>query len=500
VRFTLLAILVLLAACEEPEPFETRVKIIVDVENDPLADAASISVLLRLADGTVVEDSRNIEGRELRLEGLSPSDIVSLEVEVRDSDNAIVGLGRSHTFELGPGGLQAAIFVGKADAISRVSPSLTRARTFARGVQVPGGPIVVVGGGNNEDETIAPVDFIGWFATEPVTALAGAELPRIGHGVAYVPEGNGDWSGQVAVFGGTFGAGDDTLDGGWENAASSVALIEPSTGSVDEDATPLNFGYMDFRTLTTTEGLFALIGGYNQAGEDDLPYTDHIVLVDPASGEQIDGPAMPGGTNREQHAAVAFEAQGNDYVLVSGGYIQNGGHLTRDLLWSGRQSDAPVILTRTDNPARARHQATDLGTGQVLISGGTTGMTSVFDDGEPVNTAEIFDPGMNGGTFEPLTATLNEARQRHTAARIPGGRVLICGGQGADGAAVRSCEIFSIDTRRFELFESAVSPGGPGMTAIPSPDGRVFFVGGATDVGPTDALHVYTPPRWQDGT
>ncbi len=249
----------------------------------------------------------------------------------------------------------------------------------------------------------------------------------------------------------------------------------------------------------------ALLGGFfhdlgdDPGPEDDsFPYNPKAVLVDPADGTQIKGPEMPSGTNREQHAAVAFEAQGEPFVLINGGYVDGGGgYLTRDVLWSGREGDDPVLLTRPAKVERARHQATDLGTGQVLITGGAGGMANVQSEGTPLATAEIFDPALDGGTFEEVAVPMMEARQRHIAARIPGGRVLICGGQGIDGVALTSCEVFGIDTRRFDAFPSSVSPGGPGMTAIPTDDGRIFFVGGATDLGPTDALHVYTPPRWQ---
>jgi hypothetical protein len=491
-----LLLLLLLPACEEPQPFETRIVLIVDPDNDPLADAATITVRLRLVDGSVVEDSRAIEGTEFRLEGLERGDVDSLEVEVRGGDNAISGLGRSQAFELGPEGVQAAVFVGAADAISRVPRSLTEARTYARGAWIPGGRVVVVGGGDNVDETIGAVEFVGWDPKDPMVAVGGADLPRIGHGVAYVPEGEGAWGGRVAVFGGTFGAGDDTLNGGWQNAAASISLIDPASGTVERDVAPLDRGYMDFRTVVTADGLIALIGGYGQVGETELPYTDRVVLLDPALGEQVEGPAMPAGSNREQHAAVAFEAQGNDFVLVTGGYIDGAGRVTRDLLWSGRASDAPVLLTRTDDPDRSRHQATDLGTGQILITGGAAGMTGVFDDGQSLDTAELFDPALDGGTFTPVASAMADARQRHVAARIPGGRVLVCGGLGDGGAALTTCEVFTLDTGLFTPFPSSVNPGGPGMTAVPADDGRVFLFGGATGLGPSDALHVYTPPRW----
>ena len=196
-----------------------------------------------------------------------------------------------------------------------------------------------------------------------------------------------------------------------------------------------------------------------------------------------------------------FEADGLDFVYVAAGFqaIVPAQYQTRDLLWSGNPGDAPVAVTRVGVPDRARHTATDMGNGRVLVAGGAGGMTSEVDVGESLDSAEVFIPGNGTGTYEVVAGGMTTARQRHVAFAIPDDRILICGGQGSSGGPHTSCEVFDVEGQRFDpLPDVTVSPGGPGMTAVPFPDGRVFLFGGATDLGPTDAMHIYTPPRWQD--
>jgi hypothetical protein len=98
------------------------------------------------------------------------------------------------------------------------------------------------------------------------------------------------------------------------------------------------------------------------------------------------------------------------------------------IAWSDQVS-FPAILdpswTSTTNnlvAGRARHTATVLNNGTVLLVGGVdVNGTSILD-------AEIFTPdGMGNGTFSP-TVALNTARVGHTATKLSDGRVLIAGG------------------------------------------------------------------------
>lgn len=85
------------------------------------------------------------------------------------------------------------------------------------------------------------------------------------------------------------------------------------------------------------------------------------------------------------------------------------------------------------NTARDLHTATLLPGGRVLVAGGQG------PNGLPVASAERFDPAT--GTWS-ATGSLNSARAAHTATLLPGGRVLVAGGFGSSGL-LASAELFS---------------------------------------------------------
>jgi hypothetical protein len=171
---------------------------------------------------------------------------------------------------------------------------------------------------------------------------------------------------------------------------------------------------------------------------------------------------------------------------------------------------------------RAEARAVLLGTGEVLLVGGAPAI-----QGTPVLSAEIYNP--SAGTFMPLepthlsdatqivllndgralvvgssgtdlfdpstqhftsTGTMTVARSKFGGALLPGGRVLIAGGQagGGWGTRVSSTQIYDPQTGRF-------SPG-PNLNenrfklskaVVSLKDGRVLIAGGA------DRPEVYDP-------
>jgi N-acetylneuraminic acid mutarotase len=73
-----------------------------------------------------------------------------------------------------------------------------------------------------------------------------------------------------------------------------------------------------------------------------------------------------------------------------------------------------------------------LGNGEVLVSGGSDGVS-------PVNTAQIFNP--TSGTWRP-TGSMTTRRAGHIAVPLGDGRVLVAGGQTTGSALLSSAEIF----------------------------------------------------------
>src|SRR5205823_7977667 len=105
--------------------------------------------------------------------------------------------------------------------------------------------------------------------------------------------------------------------------------------------------------------------------------------------------------------------------------------------------------------------------GRVLVAGGSNGSGSL-------NSAEIFDPSTGG--FHVLSATMGAARARHTATLLNSGQVLIAGGDDAGTA-----EIFDPTSGTFSSALLAMAAPRIGHTATLFSDDSVLLAGGNTD-------------------
>jgi hypothetical protein len=145
------------------------------------------------------------------------------------------------------------------------------------------------------------------------------------------------------------------------------------------------------------------------------------------------------------------------------------------LLLLGAAGDYPMVMaqspgtfTATGNMimARGTHTATLLFNGKVLIAGG-------YRYGYPAEAlarAELYDPST--GTFN-ATGDMTAARARHTATLLTDGRVLIAGGYGP----LASAELYDPSTRTFTATGDMITPG-PLHTATLLGNGKVLIAGG----------------------
>jgi ABC-type cobalt transport system substrate-binding protein len=112
--------------------------------------------------------------------------------------------------------------------------------------------------------------------------------------------------------------------------------------------------------------------------------------------------------------------------------------------------------------------AAQLPGGEVLIAGGD-------GDSGYTNSAELFNP--TSGEFEVLPHTMAEARYQAAAADLPGGEVLIAGGQGS-GGYLSSAELFDPVSGEFEALSHSMTAARIAAIAAPLPDGKVLIAGG----------------------
>jgi len=152
---------------------------------------------------------------------------------------------------------------------------------------------------------------------------------------------------------------------------------------------------------------------------------------------------------------------------------------------------APVL-----DAAIARHSATLLGDGTVLVAGGldvaTTGEGDFPASPAPTRSARRYVSSEVG--FETLP-DLTVARSGHTATRLLDGSVFVAGGFDASGAALDSTELYDPVDALFIGGPEMPSARGDG-TATLLVDGRVLLVGGHQDaehVLPNARIELYDP-------
>src|SRR5207302_2360451 len=176
--------------------------------------------------------------------------------------------------------------------------------------------------------------------------------------------------------------------------------------------------------------------------------------------EQLDSLVVP----RIGHAATALS---DGRVLITGGRDNAGNIVAASEIFDPETQTSAASATLTT--ARVDHTATRLSDGRVLVAGGT-------GDTGTLSSAEIFDPANPDAGFRVLSSAMTAARARHTATVLNNGTVLIAGGE-ADGTA----EIFDPSTELFSPTLWNLNVPRSGHTATLFTDDSVLLAGGNTD-------------------
>jgi hypothetical protein len=197
-------------------------------------------------------------------------------------------------------------------------------------------------------------------------------------------------------------------------------------------------------------------------------------LYDPVAGTFTATGSM--ATTREFQTATLLTS---GKVLIVGG-IGTSGNSAFSLASAELYDPVMGTFTATGNLATARylHTATSLPGGKVLIAGGEGG-----EEGNPtyvVASAELYDP--DAGTFT-TTGSLVTGREYHTATPLPNGKVLIAGGQNIDYSVLASAELYDPDAGTFTATGSMATTR-EFHTATLLTSGKVLIAGGATPVQP----------------
>ncbi|WP_169457978.1 kelch repeat-containing protein [Ottowia thiooxydans] len=280
-------------------------------------------------------------------------------------------------------------------------------------------------------------------------------------------------------------------------ALISSLLIATSTAHAQwENAAPLPEARAQHTATVLANGQVLVAGG--SAHLANTPTHATTLLYNPATGQWRAGPDL--AQARRGHTATPLP---NGTVLIVGGITSSGGQIP--LAQSGvifdPRAGAPGIggFTETANTPmlrRARHTATVLPNGQVLVVGGQgiAGQAALA-------STELYDPATRTWGSAPSLPGSSFGKRDHTTTLLRDGRVLVVGGES-------NHEVPTLDAYLRESDGSWTSvplPAGHHRTlhsATLLPDGRVFVAGGVDINGeslPTSHFFHPATSNWTPG-
>ena len=189
-------------------------------------------------------------------------------------------------------------------------------------------------------------------------------------------------------------------------------------------------------------------------------------------------------------SAAAGAADGTLFV-TGGEYEDNYQFSSHALLQIWDAEDGEWWLGEAMSVARAKHTASLLPDGRIMVTGGDT----VGEGSSPTAEVEIYDPDSDQWIIGNPMAV---ARFDHLATVLLDGRVLVTGGFSDLEGSPQTAEIFdpsdnSWTERPFE------HPGLVGHSAVLLPDGQIAFIGGAHSPSlaeMSDACTLLDPDSW----
>ncbi len=264
------------------------------------------------------------------------------------------------------------------------------------------GRVLVTGGGNSSSEIYNP-------STRTFTAGGGLSSNRSYHTATTLSNG------RVLIAGGA--ASNSTL--------ASTILYDPATGAFS--AGPNMIASRERHTATVSNGKVLFAGGRTKQGSGYVTVSS-LEVYDPATNSFTAAGALAAG--RYSHAAIV---SGTSLIFAGG---SNG---TTDLntaefftiAANGSLTPAGTVTMQAGRSALAG----------ALISGGRVLLTGGQSSGAVLSSTEIFTSVFAFGP--PMNATVLIPRANHTATALQDGRVLITGGNGTNGTALNSADLFA---------------------------------------------------------
>ena len=316
-----------------------------------------------------------------------------------------------------------------------------------------------------------------------VTAACGSESSS-----SYLTK-TGSFASTEGMLGGrnahtaTLLSGGDVLLAGGSGASGSLASAErydPSTATFVTTGSMATERSGHTATLLP-DGTVLITGGYGSAESSAT-----AELYDAAT-ETFDATGSM-NTPRQAHTATLLPG---GKVLLAGGYRADASGSFTALASAELYDPVAGTFSATGSMTvpRSGHTATLLGDGRVLVVGGIacTGDSSAWACTN-YGTAELYDPV--AGTFA-ATGDMGPGswRYAHTATRLPGGKVLVAGGDDGSASGTATAHLYDPATQTFAPTGEMTTPR-DFHSATLLPNGTVLVAGVGYFISADDWLHI----------
>jgi len=258
---------------------------------------------------------------------------------------------------------------------------------------------------------------------------------------------------------------------------NTAEIFDPATGQFTPTGNMLALRWKHSATLLANGKV--LIAGGNGDGFCTIASTE---LFDPTSGTFSPAGYLLSQDGRVGHTATRL---GTGEVLIAGGSNGCAPDSADDPPWdplfvelyepaSGNFQEGGNMST-----TRIGHAAVLLADGKVLILGGIPDLQNLHEQPPNPAYAEQYDPAAH--TFSPVGG-LSISQKDYTATLLNSGLILIAGGEDSAGNVTSAVELLDPNTGALVTTGSLVHPR-KGATATLLEDGRVLVTGGIDDQG-----------------
>jgi hypothetical protein len=307
----------------------------------------------------------------------------------------------------------------------------------------------------------AVVGLLGLMAVIPGSATAA----RTG---TFTPLPNSLSTPRSAAAAASLADGRVLLVGGYNGAMflSSSEIFNPSTGGFSGSGL-FSPGRSNAAAARLADGRVLVAGGANSNSRSDAG------LFDPAT-DLFTPTANPMGADRASPGAATLP---DGTVLVAGGFKTGTGALQdAEIYYPGTDSFGIPIGMGSMTSNRQAPAVAPLPDGRVLIAGGHNGVVVV-------GSAEVYNPATTSFSSAGI-GSMSTPRYGAAAAPLPDGRILVMGGSNASGTVLTSAEAFDPATGQFSSAGiGSMNAARFGHAAAPLPGGRVLVAGGDGSLG-----------------